>query len=486
MRKTLTLSLLLLLQMIAVSSFAQKASDKTVTINMTDVTVKQLFAEVRKQTGLNFLYSSELSKTFPKVTVKAQNKPVREVLDDVMRRIKCVYEIDGTLVTVKPGTKPVEASGRTRKISGVVRDADGEPLVGVPISIGDGNVITVTDAEGFYTFPIPVEQTVLKYTYVGMETAYASIPQGTKEVTRDVVMRSDSRLDEVIVTGYQTISRERSAGSYGIVKGDDISSKVNLTNDILSSLEGMTTGLSVNNSSGADKFTVRGITSINSTRSPLYVLDGVPLEASQLESLLNNNDIESLTLLKDATAASIWGSQAANGVVVIITKKGKKSDRLQISYNGSFTYTGKPDYSYQKKMDNEMFIKNAQEMFNQYKDVYTYEQVQTTMSGLNGNINSNPIVMPHERILYQHANGEISSSERDNALQKLISQNGRKDYEKYFVSNKFSTRHSVSLSNGNNKASYYLSLGYVGDQGSAKDWSDRFSINAREDYQLTK
>lgn len=462
---------------------AQTGKGKTITYKCSNEKLQKALMTVERQSEYYRLqYAMEDVAPYT-VTANIKNASAENAVKQLLRNTNLQYEMNGRFIQVYAQKQQV--SGRTRTVKGYVKDDAGEPLVGVPVCIGEGRVCTVTDAEGFYTFPIPVEQTVLKYTYVGMETAYASIPQGTKEVTRDVVMRSDSRLDEVIVTGYQTISRERSAGSYGIVKGDDISSKVNLTNDILSSLEGMTTGLSVNNSPDADKFTIRGITSINSTRSPLYVVDGVPLEESQLESLLNNNDIESITLLKDATAASIWGSQAGNGVVVIVTKKGKKTDKLQISYNGSFTYTGKPDYSYQKMMSGETFMKNAQEMFDQYKDSYTYTRVKTEMAGLNGNGFSNPIIMPHERILYRYANGEISSSEKDNELAKLISQDGRKDYEKYFVSDRLSTRHSISLSNGNQKASYYLSLGYVGNQGSAKDKSNRFSVNAREDYQLT-
>ena len=109
-----------------------------------------------------------------------------------------------------------------------------------------------------------------------------------------------------------------------MVKGDVISSKVGLTGDILQSMEGLTSGLSVNLGEGADSYVIRGITSINSSRSPLFVVDGVPLESSQVEALLNGNDVASITLLKDATAASIWGSQAANGVMVITTKKGTK------------------------------------------------------------------------------------------------------------------------------------------------------------------
>ena len=130
-------------------------------------------------------------------------------------------------------------------------------------------------------------------------------------------------LNDVVVTGYQTISKERSAGSYSIVDGTDISDKAGLTGNIVESMEGLTTGLSVNYGEGQERLTIRGITSINSTRTPLYVVDGIPIEADVFETMVNSNDIKSVTFLKDATAASIWGAQAANGVIVVTTKQGE-------------------------------------------------------------------------------------------------------------------------------------------------------------------
>lgn len=403
MRKTLTLSLLLLLQMIAVSSFAQKASDKTVTINMTDVTVKQLFAEVRKQTGLNFLYSSELSKTFPKVTVKAQNKPVREVLDDVMRRIKCVYEIDGTLVTVKPGTKPVEASGRTRKISGVVRDADGEPLVGVPVSIGDGNVVAVTDANGSYTVTIPVEQTVLKYTYVGMETEYVTVPKGGQDIIKDLSLKSTTNLNDVVVIGYGSMQRKDLTGSVATVDPNELIKTPAVTID--DALSGKAAGVQVTKADGspggAVRIRIRGGASLQGGVDPLYVIDGIPTEihdnyisgtdlvnpmeaanygdnfgssisgafARGLNSLsgLNINDIESITVMKDASATAIYGSKAANGVVIITTKRGLRDMKPQFNVNYSISASLPKK---EKVLNSEQYMSALKTAINNGNEIY--------------------------------------------------------------------------------------------------------------------
>jgi len=157
--------------------------------------------------------------------------------------------------------------------------------------------------------------------------------------------------------------------------------------------------------------------------------------------------------------------------VVITTKKGSRESKLKISYDGSFAYTGKPDYDYQHKMGNALFLKNVQEMFDQYSTVYPYETVKNSVSGLvNG---FNPLVLPHERIMYRYQNNEIGAAERDQALAQLMVSDGRKDYEKYFMSNKLMTRHTLSFSGGSDKQNFYLSLGYVGDQGISKDWQDR-------------
>ena len=466
---------------------AQTGKGKTITYKCSNEKLQKALMTVERQSGYYRLQYAMEDVAPYSVTANIKNASAEDAVKQLLRNTNLQYEMNGRFIQVY--AKKQSMSGRTRTVKGYVRDDNGEPLVGVPVCIGEGRVCTITDAEGFYTFPIPVEQTVLKYTYVGMETAYVTIPQGSKEVNRDVVLRSDSRLDEVIVTGYQTISRERTAGSYDIVKGNEIAQKASLAGDVLSGLEGLTTGLLVNNAYGQHKYTVRGLTSINSNQEPLYVVDGVPLEANQLTSLINDDDIESVTVLKDATAASIWGSRAANGVIVIKTKVGARNSKVHVSYNGSYTFTGKPDYGYLKMMDNETFMKNAKEVFDIYSEdfSYTYDMV-SQYSGVTSHgftYLDNPIVFPHERLMYQLKDGRISQSEYDAGIKQLLSQDGRKSYEDNMMSDKMMTRHNISLSGGSAKQAFYLSLGYVGDQGISKDKTNRIAINLKEDIQLT-
>ncbi len=459
---------------------AQNKGNK-VTLSCNDMPLPTALRNVEKQSGYYKINFNQDDARQYKVTANIKNASAEDAVKKIISGLPFTVSVKDRYIQLRRSAQLAVAPVKKNQARGRIIDAQGEPLIGVTVQVEGTQKGVITDYNGNFVLDDVEEGDILTYSYVGKRSLKRKVSK--KPVV--VILEDDTNLmDEVVITGYQTISRERSAGSYGIVKGDDISSKVNMTNNIVASLEGMTTGLQVNNAAGADQFTIRGITSINSTRSPLYVVDGVPLEQDQLESLLNNNDIESVTLLKDATAASIWGSQAANGVVVITTKNGKKSDKVRISYNGSYTHFGKPDYSYQKMMDGDLFMKNAQEMFDQYKDTYTYEQVKTGSASLVGNNNQYAVVMPHERIMYQYANGEISQAQRDAALQYLIAQNGRKDYEDHFMSNKMMTRHSLSLSSGTDKASHYISLGYVGDKGTEKNWSDRFTFNAKEEYKL--
>ncbi len=229
---------LLLMTLLTLSVSAQSVKDKTVTLDMTQVTVKQFFAEVKKQTGLNFIYSTELAKTFPKVTVKAQNKPVRQVLNEVMNMINCTYDLEGSIVTV---TRKLSGA-RTRTVSGVVKDDAGDPLPGVSICIDDSKVCTITDINGFYTLKVPANACNLKYTFVGMDNAVVHLKEGSGHLTQDVTMTGSTALNEVVVTGYQDISKPKMTGSVTTISADKLNDRY--TPNLMNNLEGRVAGLS--------------------------------------------------------------------------------------------------------------------------------------------------------------------------------------------------------------------------------------------------
>ncbi|MBQ3827396.1 MAG: carboxypeptidase-like regulatory domain-containing protein, partial [Prevotella sp.] len=219
---------------------AQTGKGKTITYKCSNEKLQKALMTVERQSGYYRLQYAMEDVAPYSVTANIKNASAEEAVRQLLRNTNLQYEMNGRFIQVYAQKQQV--SGRTRTVKGYVKDDAGEPLVGVPVCIGEGRVCTITDAEGFYTFPIPVEQTVLKYTYVGMETAYVNIPQGTKEVTRDVVMRSDSRLDEVVVTGYQEVKKEKMIGSVTTISSAKLNERY--TTNVLDNLEGRVAGLS--------------------------------------------------------------------------------------------------------------------------------------------------------------------------------------------------------------------------------------------------
>ena len=329
--------------------------DKKVSVDFKSVPVKTVLNAIQKQAGLNFVYSSQLAATWPTVSITAKQKPAVQVIDQLTSMINCSYKINGDVVSISPQ----QMSGRQRTIKGYVRDGSGEPLVGVPVCIGESRVCTVTDAEGFYTFKIPVEKTVLKFSYVGMENTYITIPQGNSDVSRDVTMRSDSQLEEVVVTGYQDISKPKMTGSVTTISAGKLNERY--APNVMNNLEGRVAGLSTY----GGKMTIRGTSSLYAETSPLLVVDGLPIEGNISD--LNPYDIESINVLKDAAATAIYGARASNGIIVITTKSAHKKEKIDIDFSANLTIYEKYNMDY-----HDNFYMSPEEQVNTEAKYYDY------------------------------------------------------------------------------------------------------------------
>lgn len=235
-----------------IEASAQRSSN--VTIKMTSVTVKNFFAELKKQTGLDFICSTELAESLPKVSLNAKDKPVREVLDELMAKVDCNYTIEGNIVTITKRQAGNSVTGR-------VVDENGEPLVGVSVTIAGTGVGTVTDANGNYSLKVKPAQRNKEVTlsYLGMKTL--TMPLRKLQATKVVTLESDNNLmADVIVTGYQTISKERATGSFGTMTSKQIDSKLNA--DLTQKLEGQIAGVVLDKDGN---LSIRGIATLNPT-----------------------------------------------------------------------------------------------------------------------------------------------------------------------------------------------------------------------------
>ena len=263
--------------------------------------IKTILADVSEKTGFKFVYSNELQQIDNKVdfNLDADKGDINSILKNLFANTPVSWKINGNQVVIAPSEIISQNSGKQNqdsKLSGKISDgATGETIPGAAVKNMRTNEVVVANDMG--EFSIGAQQgDVLAFTSIGMKDVNFTVTRTDKVAS--VVMEMDLvSLEDVVVTGYQTISKERSAGSYNIIKGGDVVNKAISRNSIISGLEGMTTGLSIDNGT----YRVRGTSSINSNQSPLFVIDGVAMSVSRIEDLISSNDISNITVLKDAT-----------------------------------------------------------------------------------------------------------------------------------------------------------------------------------------
>ncbi|MBQ7574900.1 MAG: SusC/RagA family TonB-linked outer membrane protein [Bacteroidales bacterium] len=334
------LSVVLIL-LTVITAVASPDLDTKISVGFRSAPVEAVLASIQEQTGLNFVYSSDLARKWPNVTIQARKHSAEEVIGDLVSLIECQYTVKGNIVSISPQ----QLSGRTRNIKGYVRDENGDPLPGAPVSIGEARVLAITDNNGFYSFPIPVENTTLKITYLGMNDSYLVLEPGEKDIVRNIEMQSNLVLDEVMVVAYGTASKSSFTGSAGKVDGEKI--ELVPSANPLNTLNGTTPGLrltAANGQPGTDAtITVRGIGSINGNNDPLIVLDGMIYSGNL--ATIPSTDIEQITVLKDAASTALYGSRAANGVIMITTKQGRDEvPKINVKVAHGFVTREQKDY----------------------------------------------------------------------------------------------------------------------------------------------
>lgn len=478
----LGLTVAMLLMHAAVCRAAMPADTK-MSINVNSMPVEQVLKDIHNKAKIDFVYDAELSKNWPKISLHATNKSAEEIIKELISKLNCEYTMKGSIVTITQQ----RVSGRERIVRGVVRDDSGILLPGVPVSIGESRVSTVTDADGSYTLRIPVEKTVLKFTYVGMEPRYATIAAGTDPVTQNIVLQSGRELDEVVVTGYQTMSKRESASSIYSVKANDI--MVEGASSIDQMLQGRVPGMAVMMTSGepsaTPKIRIRGNATINGNKSPVWVVDGVileqdvPFSASDINSEdaeylignaisgLNPQDIETITVLKDASATAIYGVKAANGVIVITTKKGS-TGRPIITYNGDVTMNTRPSYKHYNLM-------NSQERIG-------FSQLIMANSIIPGRV---PLGDTYEGVYELLMAKKIDNDEFHRKVNEMQTRNT--DWFDHLFRNNLTHTHTANISGGTEKVRYYMSAGFSDAQASSiLSDSRRFNTLAKINAEINR
>lgn len=304
------------------SAYAQDIS-----LKINNVTVKEAIELLKKNTGYSFVFSSSDLNTRQRVSVSAENATIEEVVNQILKGQKGInYEIQGKKIVVKKANLSIQKSSKQIPVNGKVLDTKGEPIIGATIKeIGTTNG-TITDYDGNFTLDA-IENGYLEISYVGYKSQKIKIQKGKLLA---VTLNEDAEvLDEVVVTALG-IKREEKALGYAVqkVKGDVLTTTKGV--DIASSLTGKISGLNIQNSTefneGA-KILLRG-------EAPIVIIDGIPYDNIGLDDIAPD-DIESIDVLKGATASALYGSRGSTGAIMITTKKGSKEEGLNVSVNSN-------------------------------------------------------------------------------------------------------------------------------------------------------
>lgn len=304
------------------------AQQQKFTFAFEKVSIKSIFQYIEAHSEFVFLYRNDLLDTSKEISIKAEEESIDQVLDQVLSGSFLMYKINDRQIVLMRAEKELAPQQSTKKpVKGTVTDANGEPVVGANIlEKGTANG-TITDVDGRFSLNVD-DNAVLIVSYIGYETKEVGVT-GDKPVS--VELHEDSEaLDEVVVIGYGTIKKKDLTGAVAAIKGDDLASRK--TTNLSTALQGSTAGITVtrtNNAPGAtaSNIYVRGVTTISDS-SPLVIVDGVPGDINQVSP----DDVESVSVLKDAASASIYGSRAAAGVILVTTKRAK-IDEVRMNYN---------------------------------------------------------------------------------------------------------------------------------------------------------
>lgn len=324
--------LLVLAMQVSATGYSQK-----LTLNMHNVALSKVFKEIRKQTGYTFFYNTEMLEQADKVSVAVVQADLEYVLGKCLLNKKLNYSIvDNTIIlSVKATGQTEEAPAPVANISvfGKITDAvTGEPLTGASIKLKGTPKGASSDAKGNYTLQVPENGGVLVISFIGYETIEKAVSQAG---ALDIALKPKAvQTEELVVVGYGTQKRKDVTGAVSSVKVNTISA--NVSRNIGAALQGRVPGVSVESSNGAPgagmKITIRGMSTLGNN-APLFIVDGVFVGSIDGVS---PNDVESIEVLKDAATASIYGSRAANGVVIVTTKGGRKESAPKVELDSWF------------------------------------------------------------------------------------------------------------------------------------------------------
>lgn len=442
---------------------------KNLSLHLKNVTLEEALGQIRQKGEYSLWYRNEEVNLKKKVSLDIQNGNITQILDSLFEGENLKYIIeDNHIVIFKADGTSKSAQQTTKRITGVIKDNHGEPIIGCNIMEKGTSNGTITSVDGDFSLNV-AEKAVLQVSYIGYLTQ--EIPVQNKQNVTVTLQEDAQMLDEVVVVGYGLAKKSDLTGSISQVKAESMQNYTpSSVSDLLrNSIPGMSIGYSVS-AKGSSDMMIRGDNTLTAGSSPLIIVDGVIYNGDISD--INPNDIEKLDIMKDASSAAVYGSRATNGVVAITTKKGN-SQKPVINFSGSVGISTAANRV--KPYDKEGFIKWRSDMF---KSVYSATVPQTPWSPFDDPRTIDPQYL--DQWMAYH------STTQDNLVDAWLSglrltgleienyKSGRSiDWEDYIFHNGPRQDYNLSLSGKKEDFSYYWSLGYMTNESLVK--GDEFS-----------
>ena len=462
-----TMLLILFLWGTSLVSIAQEVKKNTVTINVKNESVEKVLKRTNKETSLNFFYDPAILSKASSVTLNVKDMPLQEVLNMLsvqtglnFQRINNTISVNWETNSKQPIQSPKE------KITGTIKDNNGDPVIGASIQIKNTGIGTITDYNGQFSLSNVPENGILIISYIGYDTE--EIPVNKKKNLQIVMKENTKQLEEIVVVAYGTAKKSSFTGSAEVVKQDRIEKRV--VADVSKALEGTVAGVQSTSGSGQPgsgaSMVIRGFGSISASNTPLYVVDGVPFDGAL--NTINPNDIESVTVLKDASAGALYGSRGANGVVMITTKRGERDDnQISINLKANWGISSRAIPKYETVNEAE-YLELA---FEAYKNELIYtEGIDPLLAGtqaievmkgmakgvLGYNEEYNPFNMPLQELI-NPITGKINPT-----AQLKYHEDWKDELSNH---NPLRQEYQLSVTGGNKKTQYMISMGYLDEVG---------------------
>lgn len=465
------------------SSLGSWAQDQKITLSMKDVTLVKVLDRIEEISTYSFVYKFSDIQDVTGITIDVKESSLRQVLDFCLKNTKLTYDIEKNVVIIK---KKEERSA-FMSIQGEVVDENGLGIPGVTVILKGTSVGCATNEEGRFLLEL-VEQegVVLHFSFMGMKSEEVKYT-GQKWI--HVVLKEDAQsIKEVVVTGYQVIDKKKLTSAVTTVKASDV--MIQGVTSIDRMLEGRIPDMMLTTNSGevgvVPKIRIRGTSTLIGNREPLWVLDGivlndpVPIAAEELNDPdyinrignaiagINPQDIERIDVLKDASATALYGVKAANGVIVVTTKKGHVGKPV-VRYDVTGTYKRRPRYT-----DRKINVMNSKERVDFSRDLVDVHHVYP----------SNLTPIGYENLVRQRFAGQITDEVFAQEVEKLETMNT--DWFKILTEDVFSHSHTLSVSGGSEELRYYSSVGFTRDNDVIKgNYLDRYTASLNLDVRFS-